>query len=54
MQAAIDFYHYLRGQAGPRPTRPRGGGINCTGCMGKIERKLSSISDVTSARVNLR
>ncbi|WP_407114326.1 heavy metal-associated domain-containing protein [Bradyrhizobium sp. LMG 9283] len=27
--------------------------INCTGCMGKIERNLSSIPEVTSARVNL-
>ncbi|MCC8939698.1 heavy metal translocating P-type ATPase [Bradyrhizobium sp. Arg62] len=54
MQADIDFSHYLK--------RIGGGlvqldlaveGINCAGCMGKIERNLSSIPDVTSARVNL-
>jgi Cu2+-exporting ATPase len=28
-------------------------GINCAGCMAKIERNLSRIPDVTSARVNL-
>ena len=28
-------------------------GINCAGCMAKIERGLSAIPDVTRARVNL-
>ncbi|TWB93163.1 Cu2+-exporting ATPase [Bradyrhizobium macuxiense] len=54
MQADIDFSHYLK--------RAGGGlihldlaveGINCAGCMAKIERNLSTIPDVTSARVNL-
>ena len=28
-------------------------GVNCAGCMSKIERGLSAIPDVTLARVNL-
>jgi P-type Cu2+ transporter len=54
MQSSVDFSHYLK-EAG-------GGllhldlaveGINCAGCMAKIERNLSKIPDVTTARVNL-
>src|ERR1700758_5708343 len=54
MRSPVDFSHYLK---------PAGGGlmhldlavegINCAGCMAKIERSLSKIPDVTSARVNL-
>ncbi|WP_342723609.1 heavy metal translocating P-type ATPase [Bradyrhizobium sp. B097] len=54
MQADIDFSHYLkRTGAGLLQLDLAVEGINCASCMGKIERNLSSIPDVTSARVNL-
>ncbi|MBR0934216.1 heavy metal translocating P-type ATPase [Bradyrhizobium jicamae] len=54
MQADIDFSHYLRDcGAGLVHLDLAVEGINCAGCMAKIERNLSSIPDVTSARVNL-
>ncbi|MGY4407880.1 heavy metal translocating P-type ATPase [Bradyrhizobium sp. USDA 3315] len=54
MQADIDFSHFLkRAGAGLVQLDLAVEGINCAGCMGKIERNLSSIPDVTSARVNL-
>ncbi|WP_333909162.1 heavy-metal-associated domain-containing protein [Bradyrhizobium sp. CCBAU 53415] len=54
MQADIDFSYYLKrtGRALVQLDLAVEG-INCTGCIGKIERNLSSIPDVTSARVNL-
>ncbi|WP_375789984.1 heavy metal translocating P-type ATPase [Bradyrhizobium sp. Pha-3] len=54
MQADIDFSHYLkRTGAGLFQLDLAVEGINCASCMSKIERNLSSIPDVTSARVNL-
>ncbi|OKO80360.1 heavy metal translocating P-type ATPase [Bradyrhizobium sp. NAS96.2] len=54
MQAEIDFSHYLRNAgAGLVHLDLAVEGINCAGCMAKIERNLSTIPDVTSARVNL-
>ncbi|MGY4319686.1 heavy metal translocating P-type ATPase [Bradyrhizobium sp. JR3.5] len=54
MQADIDFSHYLkRTGTGLVQLDLAVEGIDCAGCMGKIERDLSSIPDVTSARVNL-
>ncbi|WP_050386092.1 heavy metal translocating P-type ATPase [Bradyrhizobium pachyrhizi] len=53
MQADIDFSHFLkRAGAGLVQLDLAVEGINCAGCMAKIERNLSSIPDVTSARVN--
>ncbi|MBI3701624.1 MAG: cadmium-translocating P-type ATPase [Afipia sp.] len=54
MQVARDFSHYVK--------YPQGGlshidlaveGVNCAGCMNKIERGIAEIPDVTLARVNL-
>ncbi|PDT75841.1 heavy metal translocating P-type ATPase [Bradyrhizobium sp. C9] len=54
MQAAIDFSHYLKSAGtGLVHLDLAVEGINCAGCMAKIERNLSTIPDVTSARVNL-
>ncbi|WP_375781079.1 heavy metal translocating P-type ATPase [Bradyrhizobium sp. ma5] len=54
MQADIDFSHYLkRTGAGLLQLDLAVEGINCASCMSKIERNLSSIPDVTAARVNL-
>ncbi|BBC02219.1 E1-E2 type cation ATPase FixI [Bradyrhizobium elkanii USDA 61] len=54
MQSDIDFSHFLkRTGAGRLQLDLAVEGISCVGCMGKIERNLSSIPDVTSARVNL-
>ncbi|MGY4572524.1 heavy metal translocating P-type ATPase [Bradyrhizobium pachyrhizi] len=54
MQADIDFSHYLKSTgAGLIHLDLAVEGINCAGCMAKIERNLSTIPDVTSARVNL-
>ena len=54
MPSAIDFSHYLRNAgAGVLHLDLAVEGINCAGCMAKIERNLSKIPDVTSARVNL-
>ena len=54
MQSTIDFSHYLK-RAGSDLLHLDLAveGINCAGCMAKIERNLSKIPDVTSARVNL-
>ncbi|WP_298252944.1 heavy metal translocating P-type ATPase [Bradyrhizobium sp.] len=54
MQSTIDFSHYLK-KAGSDLLHLDLAveGINCAGCMAKIERNLSKIPDVTSARVNL-
>jgi Cu2+-exporting ATPase len=54
MQSTIDFSHYLK-KAGPGLLHLDLAveGINCANCMAKIERNLSKIPDVTSARVNL-
>ncbi|MFQ3453021.1 heavy metal translocating P-type ATPase [Bradyrhizobium sp. UFLA01-814] len=54
MHADIDFSHYLKNAgAGLVHLDLAVEGINCAGCMAKIERNLSNIPDVTSARVNL-
>ncbi|MGY3529997.1 heavy metal translocating P-type ATPase [Bradyrhizobium sp. USDA 4452] len=54
MQADIDFSHYLKSAGtGLVHLDLAVEGINCAGCMAKIERNLSAIPDVTSARVNL-
>ncbi|PAY10331.1 copper-translocating P-type ATPase [Bradyrhizobium sp. UFLA03-84] len=54
MQAEIDFSHYLKSAgSGLIHLDLAVEGINCAGCMAKIERNLSTIPDVTSARVNL-
>ncbi|MGY3443414.1 heavy metal translocating P-type ATPase [Bradyrhizobium sp. USDA 4473] len=54
MPAEIDFSHFMkRTGAGLVQLDLAVEGINCAGCMGKIERNLSSIPDVISARVNL-
>ncbi|MCP1734428.1 Cu2+-exporting ATPase [Bradyrhizobium japonicum] len=54
MQADIDFSHYLKSAGtGLIHLDLAVEGINCAGCMAKIERNLSAIPDVTSARVNL-
>jgi Cu2+-exporting ATPase len=54
MQSTIDFSHYLK-SAGTDLLHLDLAveGINCAGCMAKIERNLAKIPDVTSARVNL-
>ncbi len=54
MQTDIDFSHYLKSTGtGLVHLDLAVEGINCAGCMAKIERNLSGIPDVTSARVNL-
>lgn len=54
MQADIDFSHYLKNTGtGLVHLDLAVEGISCAGCMAKIERNLSSIPDVASARVNL-
>src|SRR5690242_248552 len=54
MSATVDFSHYLKpAGAGVLHLDLAVEGINCAGCMAKIERNLSGIPDVTSARVNL-
>jgi len=54
MQSALDFSHYLKNAGeGVVHLDLAVDGINCAGCMAKIERNLSKIPDVTSARVNL-
>src|SRR5664279_2080615 len=54
MQATRDFSHYVK-DAGPglQHIDLAVEGVNCAGCMSKIERGLSAIPDVTLARVNL-
>src|SRR5579871_2400622 len=54
MESTLDFSHYLRSAGGGLVHLDLAvDGINCAGCMAKIERNLSKIPDVTSARVNL-
>lgn len=54
MQPTLDFSHYLKSTGeGLVHLDLAVDGINCAGCMAKIERSLSKIPDVTSARVNL-
>jgi P-type Cu2+ transporter len=54
MQSTLDFSHYLKDAGeGLVHLDLAVDGINCAGCMAKIERNLSRIPDVTSARVNL-
>ncbi|MBV9565227.1 MAG: cation-translocating P-type ATPase [Bradyrhizobium sp.] len=54
MQATRDFSHYVRDVgSGLNHIDLAVEGVNCAGCMAKIERGLSAISGVTLARVNL-
>src|SRR5579864_5823935 len=54
MQATRDFSHYVRDMgAGLQHIDLAVEGVNCAGCMSKIERGLSALPDVTLARVNL-
>ena len=54
MRAARDFSHYVRDAgSGLSHIDLAVEGVSCAGCMSKIERGLSSIPDVTLARVNL-
>src|ERR1700742_2108061 len=54
MESTLDFSHYLKpAGSGLLHLDLAVEGISCAGCMAKIERNLSKIPDVTSARVNL-
>jgi P-type Cu2+ transporter len=54
MQAVRDFSHYVRDAgSGLFHIDLAVEGVNCAGCMSKIERGLSDIPHVTLARVNL-
>ena len=54
MQATRDFSHYVRDLgSGLSHIDLAVEGVNCAGCMSKIERGLSALPDVTLARVNL-
>ena len=54
MQATRDFSHYVRHlESGLSHIDLAVEGVNCAGCMSKIERGLSALPDVTLARVNL-
>ena len=54
MQATRDFSHYVRHLgSGLAHIDLAVEGVNCAGCMSKIERGLSTLPDVTLARVNL-
>lgn len=54
MQAEVDFSHYLKvAGEGLVHLDLAVEGISCAGCMAKIERNLTSIPNVVSARVNL-
>jgi Cu2+-exporting ATPase len=54
MQSTLDLSHYLKPTGeGLLHLDLAVDGINCAGCMAKIERNLSKIPEVTSARVNL-
>ena len=54
MQVARDFSHYVKDAgSGVQHIDLAVEGVNCAGCMSKIERGLSAIPDVTMARVNL-
>ena len=50
MESTVDFSHYLKSTGtGLLHLDLAVEGINCAGCMAKIERNLSKIPDVTSA-----
>jgi P-type Cu2+ transporter len=54
MQATRDFSHYVKQLgSGLQHIDLAVEGVNCAGCMSKIERGLSAMPDVTLARVNL-
>lgn len=53
MQPVRDFSHYVRSTNDLAHLDLAVEGVNCAGCMSKIERALSAIPDVTCARVNL-
>src|SRR4249920_982950 len=54
MHATRDFSHYVKDiGSGLNHIDLAVEGVNCAGCMSKIERGLSAIPDVTLARVNL-
>ncbi len=54
MQATRDFSHYVKHLgSGLAHIDLAVEGVHCAGCMAKIERGLSALSDVTLARVNL-
>ena len=54
MQVTRDFSHYVRDAgSGLQHIDLAVEGVNCAGCMSKIERGLSAIPEVTLARVNL-
>src|SRR6516162_5328799 len=54
MHVARDFSHYVRTAGeGLQHIDLAVEGVNCAGCMSKIERGLSAIPEVTLARVNL-
>src|ERR1700721_1592617 len=54
MEAARAFSHYVRDLgSGLSRIDLAVEGVSCAGCMSKIERGLSTIPDVTLARVNL-
>jgi Cu2+-exporting ATPase len=54
MQVSRDFSHYVKNVgSGLWHIDLAVEGVNCAGCMSKIERGLSAIPDVTLARVNL-
>src|SRR4249919_3968409 len=54
MHATRDFSHYLKDLgSGLQHIDLAVEGVNCAGCMSKIERGLSALPDVTLARVNL-
>ena len=54
MQTTRDFSHYVKNLgSGLQHIDLAVEGVNCAGCMSKIERGLSALPDVTLARVNL-
>ena len=54
MQVTRDFSHYVKDiGSGLQHIDLAVEGVNCAGCMSKIERGLSAIPEVTLARVNL-
>src|SRR6202165_934000 len=54
MAATRDFSHYVKDLGSDLSHIDLAvEGVNCAGCMSKIERGLSAIPDVTLARVNL-
>src|SRR5947209_1505575 len=54
MLATRDFSHYVRNLgSGLSHIDLAVEGVNCAGCMSKIERGLAALPDVTLARVNL-